>query len=397
MSRPSSIIRLGAVVALIGAAACSDRPTLTDATQPPALQPAHMPDFAAIARDVPGFGGYFVDDGVPTVYLTDPAQAGAAARALGLAASAVRVIPGRYDYGQLNGWFERVSYEGFEIPGMVFVDLDEAHNTLLVGVEHRAAAASARGLAARLGVPAAAITVREVEPIQRAATLRDRVRPTVGGLQIHWNNFLCTLGFNAVDAGQNSFITNSHCSGQQGGVQGTIYFQPTSTVDGVSIATEVEDPTYFRNQQGCPRGRKCRFSDASRAAYAAGATFDIGGIAAVGGTGSITITGTQNITGTGTAAVGNTVSKVGRTTGLTTGSVTNTCVNTGVSGTNIVQLCQTFVSAGVGGGDSGSPVYTGSGSVTLVGILWGGNSSGTQFVYSPFNQIQQELGTLVVN
>ncbi len=39
------------------------------------------------------------------------------------------------------------------------------------------------------------------------------------------------------------------------------------------------------------------------------------------------------------------------------GTITNTCVNTGVQGSRIVQLCQTFVSAGVGGGDSGSDVF----------------------------------------
>ena len=397
MIRSRYAVRLLAVAALAVASACSDATTPNEPAAEPALRAAQAPDLATLARVVPGFGGYYLDEGVPTVYLTDPAQRAAAARALGVPPAALRVRPGDYDYGQLERWFARVSFEGFEVPGVVFVDLDEAANRVLVGVQHRAADAGVRGLAARLGVPAAALTVREVEPIGFAATLRDRVRPTVGGLQIHWDNFLCTLGFNAVDAGQNSFITNSHCSGKQGGVQGTIYFQPTSTVDGVAIATEVEDPAYFRNQQGCPRGRKCRFSDASRAAYAAGAPFDLGGIAAVGGAGSITITGTQNITGTGSAAVGQTVNKIGRTTGLTTGGVTNTCVNTGVSGTNIVQLCQTFVSAGVGGGDSGSPVFMGGGNVTLVGILWGGNSSGTLFVFSPFNQIQQELGTLVVN
>jgi len=71
-------------------------------------------------------------------------------------------------------------------------------------------------------------------------------------------------------------------------------------------------------------------------------------------------------------------------------------VNTGVSGTNIVQLCQTFVDAGVGGGDSGSDVFmiTSGTSVRLLGVLWGGNSSGTMFVYSPIGQVEQELGTL---
>jgi hypothetical protein len=90
------------------------------------------------------------------------------------------------------------------------------------------------------------------------------------------------------------------------------------------------------------------------------------------------------------------VNKVGRTTGWTQGVVTNTCVNTGVSGSNIVQLCQTFVSAGVGGGDSGSDVFglTGGNSVRLLGILWGGNGAGTQFVYSPITNVEQELGPL---
>jgi hypothetical protein len=82
--------------------------------------------------------------------------------------------------------------------------------------------------------------------------------------------------------------------------------------------------------------------------------------------------------------------------------VTNTCVNTGVSGTKIVQLCQTFVSSNntiVLGGDSGSGVWQGLGStsVKLVGILWGGNGSGTQFVYSPLANVVQELGPLTTH
>jgi hypothetical protein len=32
--------------------------------------------------------------------------------------------------------------------------------------------------------------------------------------------------------------------------------------------------------------------------------------------------------------------------------------------------------------------------VQLVGILWGGNSSGTLFVFSPFKQIRDELGAI---
>jgi hypothetical protein len=275
------------------------------------------------------------------------------------------------------------------------VDADEASNRVRIGVE-RGAAGQARAAVARLGIPAEAVIVEETEPITFAATLRDRVRPVVGGLQINFPGFLCTLGFNAVRSGVSSFITNSHCTNTQGGTEGTPYWQPLESVDPVRIGTEVDDPVYFRRRSGCPNGRRCRFSDASRAAYAAGIDVDLGTLAKTTGpnNGSITISGSFNITGEGSAAVGQTANKVGRTTGWTQGLVTNTCVNTGVSGSNIVQLCQTFVSAGVGGGDSGSPVFRETSNVTLLGILWGGNSSGTQFVYSPIANIEQELGAL---
>jgi hypothetical protein len=101
-----------------------------------------------------------------------------------------------------------------------------------------------------------------------------------------------------------------------------------------------------------------------------------------------------NITSEGNAVVGQSVTKVGRTTGRTVGTVSQTCVNTNVSGSTITQLCQTFANYGNGGGDSGSPVFriTTLPSVILSGINWGGN--GTISVFSPITQIQQELGAL---
>jgi hypothetical protein len=54
----------------------------------------------------------------------------------------------------------------------------------------------------------------------------------------------------------------------------------------------------------------------------------------------------------------------------------------------------------VAGGDSGSPVFSSpdaKGNVQLLGNLWGGNSSGTQFVYSPMANIRTELGELTTH
>jgi hypothetical protein len=405
MIHPRSVVRLLAVAALAAAAACSDSTTPNEPAPPlvPALRGMQAPDLATLARTVPGFGGFFLDQGVPTVYLTNPADRGPVERALGDFARArgflpaqIQVLRGRFAYGDLDRWFQRISYEVFAQGGVVFVDLDEAANRVLVGIEPGASHANIRALAARLGVPAEALVVRETEPIAYAATLRDQVRPVVAGLQINFSNFLCSIGFNALSGGQNSFVTASHCTDHQGGVEGTQYFQSLASQANSFIGTEVDDPTYFRNQNGCPKGRRCRFSDAARAAYASGVAFSAA-IAQTSGpnNGSITITGTINVSGEGTAVVNDVVNKIGRTTGWTQGVVTNTCVNTGVSGTNIVQLCQTFVSAGVGGGDSGSDVFALSGgNATLLGILWGGNSSGTLFVYSPMSGIESELGPL---
>ena len=56
------------------------------------------------------------------------------------------------------------------------------------------------------------------------------------------------------------------------------------------------------------------------------------------------------------------------------------------------------MSAGVGAGDRGSPVFaiTSGNDVELRGILWGGTLDGTQFVYSPIANIERvdELGPI---
>jgi hypothetical protein len=239
--------------------------------------------------------------------------------------------------------------------------------------------------------------VQEVEPVRYATTLRDRVRPVRGGLQINFPGFVCTLGFNAVRSGQRSFITNSHCTNVQGGTEGTPYWQPSQATAPAQIATEVADPQYRRGD-GCPSGRRCRRSDAARAAYAGGTSSTLGSIARTTGANntSLTIQGSFTITGEGSPVVGQTVNKVGRTTGWTRGAVTNTCVHVNVSGSNITQLCQTLVSAGVGSGDSGAPVFlqlAGGSNATLLGILWGGSGSST-FVFSPMANIEAELGAL---
>ena len=303
-------------------------------------------------------------------------------------------------------WFAQASPVVLDLPGTVFADNDERTNRLVFGIENEHARNGVERALSALGIPSTEYSIRVTEPIHLVATLRDRWRPTQAGIQIHFGNFLCSLGFNAYDGTERSFITASHCTNRQGGVESTQYFQPTSTVDPTVIATEVEDPRYFRGG-ACPKGRKCRYSDASRALYSAGVASERGLIAKTSApnNGSLDVTGSFTVTSQDNAttsfALGTTINKVGRTTGWTQGVVTATCVHTNVSGTNITQLCQTFVenpggAVVVSGGDSGSDVFriTSGTNVEMVGILWGGNGPGTLFVFSPFKQVRDEIGPI---
>lgn len=362
-----------------------------------------------LARTVPGFGGFFLDDSDrPTAFLTDDVNRGAAMQALnaelrqmGLSRGDVRVLPAAYRWSELSAWHEQGTGAALGIDGVVWTDADESSNRVRIGVADLAAMGRVRAEMARLGIPAGAVLVERADPIENMVGLRDVVTPKVGGIQINFPGFLCTLGFNATAGGQASFITNSHCTNTQGGVENTPYWQPLQSVAGTQIATEVADPAYTTGG-GCPSGRVCRRSDASRAQYINSTAFQLGRIARTQNNkngkldivGQFTITAADDVTDN--FPIGITLNKVGRTTGWSSGRVAQTCVNTGVSGTSIVQFCQTFVKAKVNSGDSGSPTFliTGGTNVTLVGILWGGG--GGSFVFSPLKNIESELGNLTV-
>ena len=179
--------------------------------------------------------------------------------------------------GRLAAWFDQASPAVLALPGAVFADNDEKIGKLVFGVENANAIPGIRVALARLGVPSSAFEVEVTEPIYQMATLRDVFRPTQAGIQIHFGQYLCTMGFNVSHPNGRSFITNSHCTNQQGGVEGTQYYQPSSGVNGTVIATEAADPTYFRGG-ACPRGKKCRYSDASRALYASSVASNQGDI-----------------------------------------------------------------------------------------------------------------------
>lgn len=427
------------VIATLVLAACAERPREPLGVQRPflastvaQLSQEVTPDQMEVAQVVPGFGGYFIDEtGEPTVYLADPSQQDAAAQALagfladrGFTAADLRVRQADYSYLQLDAWHEQAWPAALAVSGAVFSDVDEASNRLRFGGVDAAAVAGIAAAVVQQGVPSAAVVVEQTAPIAQALTLRDRVRPVHGGYQINFFaspvspvTLVCTLGFNAVKNGVNSFIVNSHCTDHQGGTETpTDYYQPLRDQNGDRlpdaenfIGVEVEDPQY--DPITCATdflpGTVCRYSDAARAEYAAGLPFDLGRIARTEArdpdNGTLTVDAANPsfriVAEARRSVVGEEASKVGRTTGWTFGPVTQTCINSLVLGTvpPIIQRCQDRVRAGVAGGDSGSPVFRrlGNGSnVRLMGILWGSSVGGDEvtFVFSPMHGIHRELG-----
>ncbi len=404
--------------------ACGETPTPTSpdngmlASKVAQQDDDNAPPAAQLDAQIPGFGGFYLDaSGAPTIYLKNGSDRGKAEKALekfllkhgGI--GALQVKEAKHAWKDLEKWQSGITSAAFDGTGTVYVDDDETSNLVRVGVDNLSAVGHIKQLARDLGVPDDAILVQGAEPIVQVATLQNAVdRPVRAGVQINFPGYLCSVGFNATTAGgQKSFVTASHCTNTQGGVESTPYWQPLQSVAPTQIATEVDDPVYVQGRRGsgpCPKNRRCRYSDASRAAYIDGADQGLGQIARTSGpnNGSLDIVGSFAITSDdcgntgGCLTVGTQVNKVGRTTGWTQGNISNTCVNTGVSGSNIVQLCQTFVSAGVGGGDSGSDVFqiTSGTNVKLVGVLWGGSGS-SLYVFSPLGNVFRELGTLTTH
>jgi hypothetical protein len=362
-------------------------------------------ELVQIGRQIPGFGGLFYDEqGRPTVYLLNPDDT-AAVKRLG---ADVRVLRGDYEFERLLAWRHGMR-PMLGLPGVAFLDVDEARNRVVVGVDSRAKSLDRGGLERELlaaGVPREAVVFQEAAPFEDLVGVRDKLRPVPGGSQIVFSNFICTLGFNAYRNNVFGFIVNSHCTNVRGAVDGTRYSQ--SVPASGAIGTEIADPG-FSTDPPCPTGRRCRMSDAAFVKYDKMSLGGLGKIARTlsGGTetGSLTLKNAGarfSITArTGSPLEGDTVHKLGRTTGWTFGTVIGTCVDAN-NGTDVTMFCQSVVRAGSGSGDSGSPVFyvLPGNKARLVGILWGGRTDpvlGTLFAFSPLENIEEELGPLKVN
>jgi hypothetical protein len=403
--------KLGAAERAPGGATAAAAVSLRDRT------PSTDDLLVAVANQVPGFGGMFIGaDGLLRIYLLDPRQSAAAQAAIAavfgrdrVSLAGAQTLQARYGFTQLKAWHDRHRLLTLAIPGVVSTGIDKASNRLRIGVQNRRAIPAVQRQLDALAIPLAAAEIVVTQPMENEDTLQDRHRPLLGGLQINTQTLLgCTLSFLAVRQAQAGFVTCSHCTIVQGGVEGTIFHQPTVSGDANQIGVEVADPLYLTGSD-CPSGRACRLSDSAFAARkggpsqaAARPSGDLGHIAYVDPALNI-VTAYQIIGKIATPIDGEVVARIGKTTGYSSGQITQTCTdfNVFLNGvdTGKTNLCQSAAQAPSALGDSGSPVFTQANvpsllpPVILYGIQWGG-AGGTVVGFSPISAVEQELGQL---
>ena len=339
--------------------------------------------FNNIAARAPGFGGLYMNRQGDLVYFARPNNRAAVRSEVErrVAAGLVGRQPARYieleaafDFRTLTDLKRRV-FEILPKGLIIWADADETRNRTVLGIPRTASASSIRAALAAAGVDTTAIVLQLTEPLVPAQSIRDSVRPLVGGLEIQRPSLhQCTLGPTVEINAQRGFLTNSHCTTITFGLDNLTYYQPAYRI-GMEAGVETIDPVAKPSTHpsgvytSCPSGWNCRFSDASFFTFATAGT--VGAVAETPAPFQFTITQTYQITDASSAVnINDYVRKTGRTTATSEGWVYESCKN--VPRGDAILLCQHVVKGAVTDqGDSGAPVYKPTGTTTamMVGIL----------------------------
>ncbi|MEO1171368.1 MAG: hypothetical protein AAFX94_04860, partial [Myxococcota bacterium] len=280
------------------------------------------------------------------------------------------------------------------LSGVNSLSIDERNNRVKISVTDTVAQRRVNAELRAQGIPGELVQFEIGEPYQFFEN-QGEFRPVIGGVQISNGDGVCTLGHIGVRAGQRGFVTNSHCTSVQGGVEGTLFYQPSSEEDAPPVAIEMVDPVYFTGGS-CPSGQRCRLSDSAWVALDDDVTSERGRVFKPGNSRYRVVKEYLF------PLDGDFVFKVGRTTGQSTGRVTETCSDIPLDGTDITLLCQARVLAPIAGGDSGSPVLMRlsgdptDNDVASMGVAWGGTEA--SFLFSPTQNLESpgELGNINV-
>jgi hypothetical protein len=283
--------------------------------------------------------------------------------------------------------------------------MNEGTNRVEIGILDLALEAQLREEFEAAAIPSGSVAFVESEPGEFLLTLRHNVNPEKGGLQIdNPEEGWCTLGFIAQSDEYEEFdyvaVTNTHCTNLFGLPDSASFYQPDSASN-TYIGDEIDDVHWHQ----CSGDYICRHSDTAiiglevEAAWAHIArTLKI---ARPGkGNGSINIdptTPTMQVFDTIYYPIqGDSLDKIGRSTGWTRGVVTNTDYLWKWHQRAVKNAMK--INFTCGKGDSGSPVFSfdyGMQAVRLAGIMFG--TSGSQCVFSPWGKILVDYPSLEVH
>lgn len=387
--------------------------------------------FRDLARAVPAFGGFFLDDSGSLVVHLKGLEHGTAMRAAlvpflqRLAAERgnpqgrlPRILyrKGEFSFAELSAWRDRIENPLFAIEQVVLVDLDERENRLFIGLTDEGGRREAEALLSGLGAPSRMVRMEVIgaalpQSGSAAGTassepgtcthLQQVCLPLMGGFQIAFArdegipNLVCTLGFTALVGDQAAFVTNAHCSDDEWNFDATLYHQPFADN---RIGREAVDP----NGWSCETTFKCRYSDANLVHASVAA--DVGYLGRPTANGSLVVSNTQprfTVGASGDAYAGETVYMVGRTLGLQRGIVDKTCTSYKKTweGRWHKVLCSDVSDLNAGDGDSGGPIFLWNGSsdvVTLVGVVFARTEIYDHTFFSPMSGIRADLGAMEV-
>jgi hypothetical protein len=446
MTRPSS--RFTLMLACLVTGACHDqitpvspaRSSLAAHTVIAAVQLA-TPDrsdeveFVRLATNASSSAAYYIDDaGVFTVWVRDSIDDGKAITAARALLPALRPTFGRpvsgpvirraqFTFAQLAAWRDALFANALNrIDGVTMLDLNEATNRVVVGLDQRFGQ-SLRGtvlqLLPKLGIDSNAVVFvtrktasangRMLKNARYGYSLTSAVDTMVGGLNYiyKWasnpaNGGGCTIGTIVDYGGSPAMLSASHCSENS--------FVPNGDVAYQSYATDPRFAHETVDAAGYTCGlRTCRGSDANIWPLDAGVKSLQGLIAKTtsststwGTAGSIIWNSSDpyfiTIAYVASITSGAAIQKMGAATGYTTGFVTGTCVDIQVPHTRSI-TCMTETSTYVDLGDSGGPffVLSGNGSyVYLAGITGAIDPGAMRSYYSPVTRIATDLGAMNV-
>lgn len=381
-----------------------------------------------VAARLPSFGGmsYNSEEEVLDVYVQGlpdkTAVIGAIAEVFGselIPQGGIRLVPGQYTYLQLRRWYEPVRGSVFPMQGVNGTSINEGKNRLRVTVDDELVVPRVKAKLEELSVPEEAVLIDVTGKLWLTShTLQGQLTDGIpSGVKItnrQWTTQACTLGFITRRNGSLGSVTNSHCSRSMGSVDSDDFdqpFQPSGGWNTRLVGTETVDPPFFTSGQNssCPPGERCRWSESVFLTATATLTLQQGQIARTldyncaldSLTNCITVDHNNarfKVSAEGASLFdGLLVSRVGQRSGWVQASITDTCADKKLMDTNhgeFTLLCQVEIATGTQGGDSGAPVFminnSASGTVSLLGVAWGGSSTVSYF--SKIGSIYLELG-----